>query len=162
MQAPHYDVIGNGADGAEWITLLHGATQHRGLFDRQLDHFRDRYRLLAIDLPGHGKSSQLGGPYGQVEYARAVTAALDAAGVQRTHLWGTHTGAAVSLLIASSEPERVASLVLEGAVLPGMPMPYTSQVIARARSTAQEHGVAAAIVKWFNRCAWSTSSETSR
>src|SRR4051812_15272084 len=103
MNTPYYEIVGDQANQGEWITMLHGASQHRGLFNAQLDYFRDSYRLLLIDLPGHGRSSQLAGPYGQVEYTQAVVAALDSAGVQRTHLWGTHTGSAVSLLIASSQ-----------------------------------------------------------
>lgn len=151
MNIPSYKIIG---DHGEWLTLLHGASQHRGLFSAQVEHFRHTHRLLLVDLPGHGASAALPGPYGQLEYALAVTAVLDAAGVQRAHLWGTHTGAAVSLLIAHQQPARVASLMLEGAVLPGMPMPYTTQVIARAKATAQTHGVEAAIQEWFGECAW--------
>jgi len=151
MALPKHEIIGERGD---WLTLLHGATQHCGLFAAQVEHFRPTHRLLLVDLPGHGGSAELPGPYGQMEYADAVIAALDAAGVQRTHLWGTHTGAAVSLLIAHRQPQRVASLILEGAVLPGMPMPYTTQVIARARASAAAHGVPVAIEEWFRECAW--------
>jgi len=151
MTIPSHEIIGQHGD---WLTLLHGATQHRGLFAAQLEHFRHTHRLLLVDLPGHGASAELPGPYGQVEYAQGVLAVLDAVGVPRTHLWGTHTGSAVSLLIARQQPQRVASLILEGAVLPGMPMPYTTQVIARARATAQAHGVEAAVQEWFRECAW--------
>jgi len=154
MQTVHYQIAGKPAGSGEWMTLLHGASQHSGLFNAQVEHFGAHYRLLLIDLPGHGGSTPMVGPYGQAEYTQAVLAALDAVGVQRTHLWGTHTGAAISLLIASSQPQRVASLVLEGAVLPGMPMPYTTQAIARARSTAQVQGVAAARAEWFAACQW--------
>ena len=151
MNIPDYEVIGS---GDEWITLLHGQSQHRGVFDAQVDYFRDTHRLLLIDLPGHGRSSHLAGPYGQNEYAQAVMAVLDAAEVRHTHLWGTHTGSAVSLLIACAQPDRVSSLILEGAVLPGMPMPYVAQAAARAKTTAQERGATAAIVEWFNECQW--------
>jgi len=151
MRLPKHEIIGHRGD---WLTLLHGATQHRGVFDMQVAHFRHTHRLLLVDLPGHGGSTELPGPYGQVEYADAVIAALDAAGVECTHLWGTHTGAAVSLLLAHRQPQRVATLILEGAVLPGMPMPYTAEVIARARATAKAQSVAAAIEEWFAECAW--------
>lgn len=151
MQTPHYEIIG---DRGKWLTLLHGTSQHMGLFNRQVEHFRSAYRLLLIDLPGHGKSSLLPGSMGQREHMQAVVAALDAAGVQRTHLWGTHTGAAVSLLIASKYAKRVSSLILEGAVLPGMPMPYVTMAAARARATAERFGAAAAVQEWFSKCDW--------
>jgi len=151
MTIPSHEIIGQHGD---WLTLLHGASQHRGLFAAQIEHFRHTHRLLLVDLPGHGASAELPGPYGQVEYAQGVLAVFDAVGVPRTHLWGTHTGSAVSLLIARQQPQRVATLILEGAVLPGMPMPYTTRVIARARATAQAHGVEAAVQEWFRKCAW--------
>ena len=154
MNVPHYDVIDRAQPGAEWVTLLHGSSQHSGLFESQIDDLGDRFRLLLIDFPGHGRSSHLAGPYGQVEYARAVVAALDVVDVQRTHLWGTHTGSAISLLIASQQPDRVSTLILEGAVLPGMRMRYVSRVIARVRATAREHGMAAARAEWFADCRW--------
>lgn len=154
MKIPHYEIIGDQADGVEWITMLHGASQNSHLFSAQLDYFRRSHRLLLIDLPGHGGSSPMTGPYGQAEYTQAVVAALDDVGVQTTHLWGTHTGTAVSLLIARSQPDRVSSLVLEGAVLPGMAMPYVTHALERAKSTSRTRGVAAALAEWFNDCAW--------
>lgn len=154
MKIPHYEIVNNHAGSGEWLTLLHGYSQHGGLFSAQIEYFRAHYRLLLIDLPGHGKSLSMAGPYGQAEYTQAVVAALDAAGVQRTHLWGTHTGSAISLLIARCQPDRVMSLVLEGAVLPGMTMSYVAQAVARAKSSAQEHGVEAARAEWFNECQW--------
>lgn len=154
MKTPHYEIVADHEECREWITMVHGASQNRGLFDAQREHFRKSHRLLLVDLPGHGGSSQCPGPYGQVEYTQAVVAALDDAGVERTHLWGTHTGAAVGLLIASSRPERVTSLVFEGAVVPGMPMPYVAKAYARAQATSRERGVTAALAEWFEESAW--------
>lgn len=154
MKIPHYEIFGSQAGSGDWITMLHGQSQHSGLFNAQIEHFGHGYRLLLIDLPGHGKSSEMAGPYGQVEYAEAVLAVLDAVGVHRTHMWGTHTGSAISLLIANSHPDRVSSLILEGAVVPGMPMPYVTQSAARAKSTTQARGVVAARAEWFNECEW--------
>ncbi len=150
----HFHTITDAPETAPWLTLLHGATQHSGLFSAQIAHFRSRYRLLLVDLPGHGRSAGIAGPYGQVEYTAHVSAAMDAAGVHLTHLWGTHTGAAVGLLLAHGQPGRITSLILDGAVLPGAPMPYTAFAIARARATAKSRGMAAAREEWFNACDW--------
>lgn len=148
------EIVDDAGPAAPWLTLLHGATQHAGLFDAQVEHFRRSHRLLLVDLPGHGRSSAHPGPYGLVEYAAAVSAALDAAGVVRTHLWGTHTGAGVALLLAHERPALCASLVLDGAVLPGAYMPYVAFAIERARTTARAHGLPAALGEWFRECLW--------
>lgn len=139
---------------APWLTLLHGATQNRGVFSAQLSAFRDSHRLLLVDLPGHGESADIDGPFGPIEYAEAVIGALDAAGVARTHFWGTHTGTAVAMLLASRAPQRVLSMVLEGAVIAGRDLPCVATCYERARTTMRERGLVAARQEWFARSPW--------
>lgn len=139
---------------AAWLVLVHGATQHSGVFSAQVEAFRESHRLLLVDLPGHGRSSNVAGPYGLAEYARSVMAAIDDAGVDRLHFWGTHTGAGIGLLLATRHPERFASLVLDGAVLPGVDLPYVSMAVGRAKATARAHGVDAARMEWFHESQW--------
>lgn len=151
---PHAETVTDAGASHPWLTMVHGASQHGGLFSAQIDAFRADYRLLLVDLPGHGGSASMPGPYGLVEYTRAVLAAIDAAGVERTHFWGTHTGAGVGLRLAAAHRGMIASLVLEGAVLPGVEMPYVGAAIARARATAREQGMQAAREEWFRESRW--------
>lgn len=151
---PHFVTITDAGPTAAWLTLVHGASQHSGLFSAQIAAFRSQYRLLLIDLPGHGGSAGMPGPYGFDEHVAAVLRAIDRAGVIRTHYWGTHTGAAVALLLAVRMPQRFLSLVLDGAVLPGIDVPSVTAAIARARVTALEQGLAAARDEWFETASW--------
>ncbi|HYI16102.1 MAG TPA: alpha/beta fold hydrolase, partial [Thermomicrobiales bacterium] len=111
----NYEVEGDGP----WLTLLHGFSQHLAVWDPQVRRLAGAFRLLRVDLRGHGGSSIPNAAYGPVEYAADVLAVLDRLGIGATHLWGTHTGAGVGLLLAGQQPERVATLALEGAVIPG-------------------------------------------
>lgn len=151
---PHHRVIAPAGSSRPWLVLVHGASQHSGLFSAQLAAFGERCRLLLVDLPGHGGSAALPGPFGLVEYASAVRLALDDAGIGEAHYWGTHTGAGVGLLLALSDPARFRSLILEGAVLPGRDMPYVTATVARARETARLKGLAAARAEWFDEAGW--------
>jgi pimeloyl-ACP methyl ester carboxylesterase len=151
---PHFETIAGAGETRPWITMVHGASQHSGLFSAQVDAFEADYRLLLIDLPGHGRSSAMPGPYGITEYARSVLAAMQAAAVERTHFWGTHTGAGIALLLAAQHPPRIASMILDGAILPGVDLPYVTARIARARATARERGVEAARAEWFRESRW--------
>jgi 3-oxoadipate enol-lactonase len=151
---PHFETVLDAGPAAPWLTLVHGASQHSGLFSAQVAAFRARYRLLLIDLPGHGGSAGMPGPYGFGEHAAAVLRAIDRAGVAQTHYWGTHTGAAAALLLAVRTPGRFLSLVLDGAVLPGIDVPSVTTAIARAKATARERGLAAARDEWFETAAW--------
>jgi len=147
------ETITDVGNAAPWLTLVHGMSQDRRVFDRQVAAFRDRYRLLLLDLPGHGLSADLPGPYGHLELAASIETALDAAGIVETHYWGTHTGTAVGLLLAARTPERFRSLILEGAVLPGVAPPVVAAAIADARATARTEGMPAALRQWFDT-AW--------
>jgi pimeloyl-ACP methyl ester carboxylesterase len=151
---PHFETLASAGEAKPWITMVHGASQHSGLFSAQVEAFEADYRLLLIDLPGHGRSSDCPGPYGLVEYARSVLAAIHAAQVERTHFWGTHTGAGIGLMLAAQHPQLIASLVLDGAILPGVDLPYVTAMIARAKQTARERGIEAARAEWFRESRW--------
>ena len=154
VTVPFYEIIEGAGAATPWIVMVHGASQHSGIFCAQVDAFRCTHRLLLVDLPGHGRSTDMPGPYGLAGYAQGVMAAIDDSGVDTFHFWGTHTGAGIGLLLASRHPERFISLVLDGAVLPGVDLPYVTMAIARAKATARERGVEAACTEWFQECEW--------
>ncbi len=137
-----------------WLTLVHGFSQNRRYFEPALPDLEGKFRLLLVDLRGHGASAGLPGPFGIEEYADDLEQVFAAAGVERTHYWATHTGTAVGLVLTLREPERFAKLVLEGAVLPGFPMPRTAELQARAAGVARSKGVAAAREDWFEHADW--------
>ena len=41
----HYWVAG---EGSEYLAFTHGATMDHGMFDRQVDHFSSRYRVITL------------------------------------------------------------------------------------------------------------------
>lgn len=49
----HYDIQGEGPD----LVFLHGWGVDKRIWRQQTKHFSDEYRVMSIDLPGHGKSS---------------------------------------------------------------------------------------------------------
>lgn len=151
---PFHETFVDAGPDRPWITLVHGLSQHSGVFSAQVGAFRDRYRLLLVDLPGHGGSATLPGPYGAEEYARSVLAALDHVGIARTHFWGTHTGAGSGLLLASRDASRFHSLILDGAVLPGAQPLSVGATLARVRATAATRGLRAAQQQWFEESEW--------
>src|SRR5688500_10426010 len=68
-----------GDAGAQPLVLLHGIARCAHAFDHLAPHFADRYRLLAIDLRGHGDSAwDAGGNYLVEDYVSDVEALLDA------------------------------------------------------------------------------------
>jgi pimeloyl-ACP methyl ester carboxylesterase len=153
-QAIHYEIIDSTTVNQPWLTLAHGFSQNHNVFSAQISQFQQNFRLFLPDLRGHGRSATLTGPYGPEEYTDDIIAALNQAGIKKTHYWGTHTGAAIGLLLALRQPERLQSLVLEGAVLPGFDMPQVTYLLDRARSIAQTQGLQAALDDWFEHADW--------
>jgi 3-oxoadipate enol-lactonase len=142
----NYEIDGAGP----WLTLLHGFSQNLRTWEPQVQRLAGSFRMLRIDLRGHGGSSIPAAAYGPVEYAGDVLDVLNALGIGATHLWGTHTGAGVGLLLALQHPERIATLTLDGAVIPGRPQPAVDEWQARAREIAQREGIEAALRYWFD------------
>ena len=100
----------------ENVVLLHGFSgTHRawdgvvGLLDPE------RYRPLALDLPGHGKSADAPG---SITFAGATEHVL-AASPERFTLCGYSLGGRIALHVALAAPERVRRLILVG-VNPGI------------------------------------------
>lgn len=150
----HYAIDGEGP----WLTLLHGFSQSLRIWEPQVARLNHAFKLLRIDLRGHGHSSAPSGGYGPVEYAADVLGALDALGIGATHFWGTHTGAGVGLLLAVQHPDRIATLAIDGAVIPGQPEPSVDAWQARAREIALRDGVAAARAFWFEQTPFFTGT----
>lgn len=147
-------VVDDAGAGRPWLVLVHGMSQHGEVFSAQVEAFRGRYRLLLVDLPGHGLAAAHPGPYGPGDHAEHVARCLARAGVETAHFWGTHTGAGVGLLLAARHPRRFRSLVLEGAVILGRQPVSVQGTLARVRALARAEGMDAALRLWLDEAAW--------
>lgn len=152
--AANYKTVLEAGDDAPWLVMVHGMTQDHRVFSAQVAAFKDRYRILLVDLPGHGLSADIPGPFGHRELAAHVAGAIDDAGVARCHYWATHTGTSLGLLLAVDKPDRFHCLILEGVVLPGHPMASVDATIGQARTVARAEGMAEALRRWFDDGAW--------
>lgn len=79
-------------------------------------------RVVAVDLPGHGRSDPLpedsqAAVSLEYTYAPLILTTLDRLGVERFDAYGTHTGAGLACELAILAPERVRSVVLDGVPL---------------------------------------------
>ncbi len=100
------------------LLMLHGGgpgATGMSNFSRNIPTLANRFRVIAPDLPGYGRSSKgldRKDPFG--ELARAMLGLLDALGVEKAHLLGNSLGGSCALRLALEAPERADRLVLLG------------------------------------------------
>jgi pimeloyl-ACP methyl ester carboxylesterase len=96
------------------LLALHGWLDNAGSFALLAPKLADRFRFIALELPGHGHSSHLpaGISYHYVDYVSAVISAADALGLDRYTLLGHSLGAGIASLAAVATPQRIDRLFL--------------------------------------------------
>ncbi|MGD2043248.1 MAG: alpha/beta hydrolase [Acidimicrobiia bacterium] len=100
------------------VVFIHGVGQDHTIWVLPIRYFaRHDRNVLAIDLPGHGRSS--GSPLETIEeMADWVVETLDSAGIDRAAFVGHSMGSLVALDAAARHPERVRSLAMIGVSIP--------------------------------------------
>lgn len=103
-----------GGSGATPLVFLHGVGSDKSAWAPQLAAFGTSRRTIALDYPGYGESDPARPADGDAHdrFADAVLAALDALGVERMHLCGLSLGGVVSIAVAHSAPDVIASLTI--------------------------------------------------
>lgn len=102
----------DGAADVPAIVLLHPIGTSSALWLPQVPVLANGFRVVRVDLPGHGGSTALPPGVGFSDYADAVVAALTDHQVDDFVLVGTSFGAMVSMQIAVRHASRVNGLVL--------------------------------------------------
>ncbi len=109
----YYEVYGEG----EPLLLVHADGLSIGSFRQQIDYFRDRYQVIAMDSRAQGKSGD--GP-GKIDYEIMTddqAALLDHLGVGPVHVLGWSDGGIEALLLGIRHPEKVDKLAVMAANL---------------------------------------------
>lgn len=128
----HYESAGG---GEEALVFVHGWTCDASFWRMQTPAFAARTRVLAVDLPGHGRSDKPeGAAYTMELFARAVEAVMRDAGVRRAVLVGHSMGVPVVRQFYRKYPERTLGLVLvDGGLRPFAPRAMMEQFVAPLR-----------------------------
>jgi|SRR5579884_94538 pimeloyl-ACP methyl ester carboxylesterase len=102
------------------LLALHGWLDNAASFDRLAPLLDDAFHVVALDLPGHGRSDWRppGTWYHYIDYVSDALAAADALGWSRFNLLGHSLGGAVASVLAAACPERVDRLLLIEALGP--------------------------------------------
>ena len=107
----------NRADARPPLVLIHGAQQESFCWAALARSLGDGRRVLAPDLPGHGRDRSP--PCARVEdWADWLLTWLDARGIAEATLAGHSLGSLIALEVAARQPQRVVKLILIGTAAP--------------------------------------------
>jgi 3-oxoadipate enol-lactonase len=106
-QPVHWRECGSG----ETVLLVHGLGSSGADWAFQLGPLGARFRAIAPDLRGSGRSSDARGPFSLAQFGRDLWSLLDALEIDKAHLVGFSLGGAVALEMALQQPQRALRLV---------------------------------------------------
>ena len=104
-----------GKKDAPAIVFVHGTGGHLETFNRNVFEHAKHFRVLALDMVGHGFSDKPDHPYEIRHYVEHLNKFLTVVGVDRAHLHGESLGGWIVAQYAIDHPERVNRLVLNTA-----------------------------------------------
>lgn len=111
----HVEVHGPAGADVPAVVLLHGLGSSSSDWAPQIAALDGRFRILTIDLRGHGRSRPARGRLRVERMADDLDATLTALAEPAVHVVGLSLGGCVGLSLALRHPERVRSLVLVNA-----------------------------------------------
>jgi len=98
------------------IIFLHFSGANLMMWQPVVPFFQEKYRLVLVDLRGHGKSDKPLTGYHMDDMARDVIGVMQELNIEWAHIVGSSMGAEVGLSLAANYPEKVISLVCDGAL----------------------------------------------
>lgn len=102
---------GGPADG-DTLVMIHGFGANRDNWLRMARHFTERYRVIALDLPGFGESSKPDASYDVASQTERLHAFVTALNIEKPHLIGNSMGGHIAALYAARYPDQVSSIAL--------------------------------------------------
>jgi pimeloyl-ACP methyl ester carboxylesterase len=94
------------------LVMLHGFLGSHEIWSEFTKVLSKKFRVIAIDLPGHGETSAIGYYHSMELMAQSVKAVLDKVGVRRYIITGHSMGGYVALAFAELFPENVSGICL--------------------------------------------------
>jgi pimeloyl-ACP methyl ester carboxylesterase len=110
----HYQHVGKGPV----VICFHQSPLSSNDMLATIGRWKDHFTCIAPDTPGYGLSDPLGvGRSEMSDFADAAIEFMDALGVEKAAVYGFHTGAMISVAVASAYPERVTCAAANGYVI---------------------------------------------
>ncbi len=144
------------------VMLIHGVGADGTSWDQIAPALASAFRVLRLDLRGHGLSGHIEGPLKLDDFVRDVVAVLDAGSVPAAHIVGFSLGGMIAQGLGLRYADRVRRLVLLNAVA-GRTAEERERVQSRL-ATLRQQGIGAitgaAQDRWFTAAFIAANPET--
>lgn len=108
--ALYYEEEGKG----DPLILLHGLTGNMLMYENEIDHLKNYFRVISLDSRGHGKSEKIP-EYTLKDHIQDVIALMDYLEIKKVHLMGISMGSYIAQGVAIIAPDRIDKLLLVSA-----------------------------------------------
>lgn len=98
--------------GNQTIFLIHGLGTYAKGWIKNIDALSENYRVIAIDLPGYGKSDKGYYKYTMDFYAQIITELMDNLDIEKAIVTGHSMGGQIAMTMALDYSDRVEKLIL--------------------------------------------------
>lgn len=112
----YYESRGQG----ELLLFIHGLGSSIRDWENQIPYFGERYRVVALDLRGHGKSDKPPGPYSSKLFAEDIAALIRSLDIGPAHIVGLSLGGFIACQLAVDHIDLVRRLIVVNSV-PDLP-----------------------------------------
>ncbi len=112
----------------EPFILLHGNGEDGSYFEHQIDYFSDRYRVIALDTRGHGKSPRGTKPFTIEQFSCDLYDFMAGLEISDAVILGFSDGANIAMKFAMKYPNKVKALILNGGNLNPKGVKRTTQI----------------------------------
>ncbi len=106
----YYWTAGTGPD----VVFVHQSGNSSREYERLVPLLADRFRMIAVDLPGHGSSDNPTHEPTVDDYAAAVRRVLNHLDIRQAHIVAHHGGCLTAMSLLASEPDRFGKAILSG------------------------------------------------
>jgi pimeloyl-ACP methyl ester carboxylesterase len=98
--------------GSETILMIHGLGSYLPAWKKNISELSKNYRVIAVDLPGYGKSSKAPHSGLMTFYAGVIAELIQKLELGPVNLAGHSMGGQIAMVLALEKPELVKRLIL--------------------------------------------------
>lgn len=146
--------------GADWVLFLHAAYVNHQMFREQFEYFKGRCSILAVDILGHGQSTDAANGDTISKMSQWIKEIMQKEGIDKIHIVGVSLGAVLAQDFANNYPDSVKSLACFG----GYDINNFDVKMQKGNGAAQIAMMLKAVfsIKWFAKAVKKVSAYTSQ